>query len=146
MCPEGWIYFDGHCWIFHDVVKDFDSAEQTCVSLNHRAHLASILNREDNWFLRHFINKDQPSGTWLGLKYDADDWAWIDKSPLTYTDWDVDANEPDEPEAQKCGWIDPTSEKWKSGQCNNVKNFMCKFEPSKLSIFMNYVIAIYESH
>eukprot|EP00094_Tigriopus_californicus_P000452 TCALIF_00439-PB protein Name:"Similar to MRC1 Macrophage mannose receptor 1 (Homo sapiens)" AED:0.06 eAED:0.07 QI:7/0.88/0.83/1/0.74/0.69/36/84/3089 len=130
MCPEDWIYFDGHCWIFHDDIKDFDSAEQSCGELNHRAHLASVLNREDNWFVRHFISEDQPAGNWLGLKLDGEDWTWTDKSPLGYTDWDADANEPDQPEEQKCGWVDPASRMWRSGQCNNDKNFMCKFEPT----------------
>merc|ERR1719219_118691 len=63
----GWVYYDGHCYLFTSVHTQFLAAEEKCNEVG--AYLADILTREENQFIKGVLNVTNPKdGTdyWIG--------------------------------------------------------------------------------
>jgi len=87
LCPEGWLYYNGSCYII--IPKNyFEDANNLCKRLG--GHLVTISNKYENEFVRRIKNG---SNSWIGLKQDpgatspTDGWNWINGESLDYTNW-----------------------------------------------------------
>ena len=87
-CPRSWLVFKDNCYLLVREAKNYD-AEQHCQSLSERgrpAHLASILDEEENQFVAHYTQSAEP---WIGYNdLDVEGvYTWLDGSPVGYESW-----------------------------------------------------------
>ncbi len=60
-CPDGWILFDGHCYLMVESDATWAAAEKEC---NYKGgHLASIHSAEENIFIHSLAPANSP---WIG--------------------------------------------------------------------------------
>lgn len=70
----GWVYYEGHCYLFTSYHETFLRAEELCNE--HGAYLADVKDQKENDFIKKVLNAINPKdGTdyWLGgLDEDGD--------------------------------------------------------------------------
>ncbi len=132
-CISPWTSFGNHCYLLVTDVKTFDEAEQYCQGLSRLgrpSHLASIMSKEENDFLR-LLATPKNGGvyrlTWFGNRRNPNtgSFAWIDSSPpMTYTNWGP--NEPsDDAGTEDCVEMYESSV-WNDKTCTESRRFICK--------------------
>ena len=65
----GWVYYDGHCYMFTSYHVDFLEAEELCNQAG--AYLADVNSQAENDFIKNVLKQINPKdGTdyWLGGK------------------------------------------------------------------------------
>ncbi|CAL8384873.1 unnamed protein product [Gadus morhua 'NCC'] len=93
ICPAGWQSFAGSCyWLVSNtaLLTTWYEAQTRCTDLS--AHLVIINSQEEQYYINGFLpdlhHIDIPD-LWIGLSDKETDgtWAWVDRSPLTLTNW-----------------------------------------------------------
>ncbi|XP_045193623.2 C-type lectin domain family 10 member A-like [Mercenaria mercenaria] len=126
-CPDGWISFQGSCYLFQHTSKDFVSAELFCVEYN--AHLVRIDSEIENTFLKNHLKELKDAHYSIGLTdvetegtfkwYGTDDVA-------SFTDWG--SGQPDNyGGGQDCALFHYGIDfKWDDGGCSSERKFICE--------------------
>ncbi|XP_045193617.2 perlucin-like [Mercenaria mercenaria] len=126
-CPDGWISFQGSCYLFQHTPKDLVSAEDFCVEYS--AHMVRIDSEIENSFLKNRLKELKDAYYSIGLTdvetegkfkwYGTDDAA-------SFTDWN--AGQPDNSGGiQDCALFHPGMDfKWDDGSCSAKRKFICE--------------------
>merc|ERR1719419_1182519 len=86
----GWVYYNGHCYLFTSYHQDYFRAEETCNEVG--AYLADVLDADENNFIKSVLKVINPKdGTdyWLGgLDADRDKGLqWMSGAPMEFRDF-----------------------------------------------------------
>uniref|UniRef100_A0A3Q1JRR4 C-type lectin domain-containing protein n=1 Tax=Anabas testudineus TaxID=64144 RepID=A0A3Q1JRR4_ANATE len=86
-CPSGWTEFDGRCYQFYGVEKDWADAERFCTSIG--GNLASLQSADVQNFLREMVFRDTNvyKNTWVGGSDAEGVWLWNDGSNFVFNRW-----------------------------------------------------------
>ncbi|KAG7457714.1 hypothetical protein MATL_G00230050 [Megalops atlanticus] len=82
LCPEGWEFFGGKCYLYSTDRQDWKSSRCNCMSLG--GHLVVIKSEEEQVYLwKKAKALSQGDSYWLGL-HDTDSgaWQWVDNTSL----------------------------------------------------------------
>ena len=95
----GWVYHNGHCYLFTSYHEDYFRAEEKCNEAG--GYLADVLDSAENDFIKsvlRVINPKDGTDYWLGAM-DIDrnkEIHWLTGKVMSFTDWKNDK----EPEGQ----------------------------------------------
>ena len=62
VCPAGWDYFSGYCYLTSSVCAPWVTAVSNCSTMN--SHLVTVHNQEENVYIQHRHNGER---SWIGL-------------------------------------------------------------------------------
>lgn len=116
--PGGKTYL-GHCY-FPISSRTFTQARDACAAAG--AHLVTIASGGE----QSFVNTVGTGDRWIGLAIfsGGSSWRWITSEPLTYTNWDTAAGEPNG--SGYCARIRGTT--WADIGCNSSYPAVCERE------------------
>ncbi|XP_053401240.1 perlucin-like isoform X2 [Mercenaria mercenaria] len=126
-CPDGWISFQGSCYLFQHTPKDFVRAELLCVE--YKAQLVRIDNEIENTFLKDHLKELKDAHYYIGLTdvetegtfkwYGTDDVA-------SFTDWN--AGQPNNHAGiQDCAIFNYNMGlKWDDTNCSSKHKLICE--------------------
>ncbi|XP_013406785.1 low affinity immunoglobulin epsilon Fc receptor [Lingula anatina] len=133
-CPEGFLRYARSCYRFGNTTVTWLKAEETCQSLDPRAHLVGVESKEENDFLiayrKYNAEKWSSSFFWSGGNdlHNEGTWTWVGTGkPLTFTFW-----LPGEPNSfhqhQDCMYFTGDGEhRWDDWNCHSLKiNYVCE--------------------
>ena len=136
-CREPWVEFNGHCYLMVTDKRNFQDAENHCLSRSkycRPSHLITVESEEENLFLKNYTIAVFGPGhfaLWIGLNDRAvsRDFVWVDGSEATYRNFKP--GEPSHNVGEDCVvlWY---GEKWNDFTCSNVVEFVCKM-PGRFS-------------
>ncbi|XP_036375393.1 lactose-binding lectin l-2-like [Megalops cyprinoides] len=128
-CPTGWASFNGRCFQYFTLEKDWAEAESHCVSLG--GHLASVHSEEENNFVKKLTLSYNPSDGrfWLGLTdcYKEGTWRWSDGTETDFTEWNP--SEPNNANGGENCLLPDARSKWNDARCPIGYRFMCALQP-----------------
>ncbi|XP_053538247.1 aggrecan core protein isoform X1 [Ictalurus punctatus] len=129
-CADGWLEFEGSCYIQFRERKNWTNAEQHCRELN--SHLLSITSKQEQIFVYNHMRDDQ----WIGLtdRDKQNEFRWTDESPLEYENWRPTLSNSYFDAANECAamtWHELGQ--WTSVPCNHHLVFTCKIKSVKCS-------------
>uniref|UniRef100_A0A8C6LJM4 C-type lectin domain-containing protein n=1 Tax=Nothobranchius furzeri TaxID=105023 RepID=A0A8C6LJM4_NOTFU len=130
LCPPGWTWYEGRCYLFVDSAKDWADAEKYCNLFG--GNLASYHSEDDYNFIRHLIYRAAHSDrqSWVGGNDAVQDctWFWSDGSNFDYTNWG--RGEPDNRGGnQKCMDINKNGMDFVNDvDCSRLNPFVCSMK------------------
>ncbi|XP_061748870.1 FRAS1-related extracellular matrix protein 1-like [Nerophis ophidion] len=85
ICPRGWTFHNGHCYILDKNHKtSWSTASHNC-KVRYKGTLASVLSKREMDWLWDFGER---TPFWIGLNRDRKRlWEWLDGEMLKYTNW-----------------------------------------------------------
>lgn len=128
-CPNGWKYWNNHCYYFGLESKTWDESRSWCQA-NLGSDLASITNEDENTYINNVLSSQYLNG-WIGLHDDnaGADWHWMDGANYDYTNW-MDGEPNNQDGVEHCGEIRASdyyySGKWNDMPCDLLNSFVCK--------------------
>ncbi|XP_071752331.1 macrophage mannose receptor 1-like [Centroberyx gerrardi] len=102
--------------------KTWEEAVEHCRTLNpkHPFDLAHVHIREDHGYTKTVIRDAQTDEVWMGLRFLAGRWLWVNRKPLGY------GGLPACPaEGKNCGTVPKTGGLWAAKHCEGRRNFLC---------------------
>ncbi|XP_054771232.2 neurocan core protein-like [Lytechinus pictus] len=143
-CPDSWSNYQSNCYQYIHTSVHFSPALSSCrasVQSNCEADLVSIHSIRELEFLKQ-ICETTPSNCdsqWIGLSRTAysDPFAWTDKTPLNYTEWqngEPTSIGPGYFFSLFCVQMNMTSLEWVTTSCSEeVSSYTCKFSMNQES-------------
>ncbi|NWU97742.1 MRC1 protein, partial [Upupa epops] len=129
-CPESrghisWIPFHHHCYYFEASRKrSWSQAHQECTKL--AANLVSVGDYTEANFLLDTIKilHGKSPNFWIGIKKNAEEWLWADKSGMDFVNWQF--GKPSNERHKDCGEVSAVSGYWNNNVCLLKKGYICK--------------------
>ncbi|XP_045202009.1 perlucin-like protein [Mercenaria mercenaria] len=88
-CPDGWLAFEGSCYLLEFDSVHFTEAEEYCKQ--HGANLVHVETNEENMFLKGFIQSYlKEADYWIGMTDEIIEgvWKWYgSNTPIEFSDW-----------------------------------------------------------
>jgi len=109
MCPCQHETFQGHSYLFCDTREPWLAAAVRCKATGY--HLITINDATENEWATATARKISDTDWWMGLNDELKEgnFVWLDGSPATYTNWNLQTGEPDngggESGGEQCGRI-----------------------------------------
>ncbi|XP_036401571.1 secretory phospholipase A2 receptor [Megalops cyprinoides] len=131
-CPKTWVKFESRCYTFEPVVQrmGLEEAREHCRSKVNSSDLLTIKSEEENHFiLEELKSYGFPHQTmWLGILYDTDNdaLAWVDGSPIRYSNWHFKAPNPEVLTVDTCVSMRVSDSVWHLSRCGDKLGFVCK--------------------
>ncbi|XP_060073949.1 C-type lectin 1-like [Ylistrum balloti] len=83
-CKDDWVHFQGQCYYLSDRKMSWDSAHDSCLSMN--ARLAIMDDEDINIFVRNITPRFRRY--WIGGRTEGKTWQWVATgSDFKYTAW-----------------------------------------------------------
>ncbi|XP_052774368.1 asialoglycoprotein receptor 1-like [Mya arenaria] len=125
-CKDGWLAFDGSCYLFGSSHATFTEAEHYC--RQHSSHLVHANNANENAFLKDFMAKLQTHQWWLGLTDEVVEgvWKWFDTDTVAeFTDFT--SHEGNDGFAVDCAMFDSNQQfHWADVPCTSSRWPLCE--------------------
>ncbi|KAM7405944.1 hypothetical protein PAMP_000354 [Pampus punctatissimus] len=131
VCPSTWVKFGHSCYNFEPVVQrlTFEEAREHCRQKVNSSDVLTVESETENRFVLEqllstgFLHQNM----WLGIYFniDTDSMAWVDGSPMDYTNWPNKA--PDSKLlTDSCVTTRVVDGLWHLSQCTERLGFVCK--------------------
>ena len=84
ICPSGWDYFSGYCYLTSSVCAPWVTAVSNCSTMN--SHLVTVHNQEENVYIQHRHNGER---SWIGLNDRSVEgsFVWTNKEMISFQFW-----------------------------------------------------------
>ncbi|CAH3173842.1 unnamed protein product [Porites lobata] len=84
ICPDGWDYFNGYCYLTSTVCAPWVTAVSNCSAMN--SHLVTVHNQEENVYIQHRHNGER---SWIGLNDRSVEgsFVWTNKEIIRFHYW-----------------------------------------------------------
>ena len=84
ICPDGWDYFNGYCYLTSSVCAPWVTAVSNCSMMN--SHLVTVHNQEENVYIQHRHNGER---SWIGLNDRSVEgsFVWTNKEIISFQFW-----------------------------------------------------------
>ncbi|KAL4635258.1 macrophage mannose receptor 1-like [Arapaima gigas] len=129
-CPSPWLQYAGYCYYLQRKKKTWQDALSEC----HRegGDLASIHNIEEQSFIISQLGYQPSDKLWIGLNDQRNVmlFEWTDRSPVTFTRWQVDEPSHDSSVQEDCVLIQGEEGKWADYLCEMEFGYICKKKAS----------------
>lgn len=86
--------------------------------------LVSLVSEGEQVVALRKIQGDQNGYVWIGLRFLAGSWFWVNEDSLKYQSW-LDDESQQCPLQYRCGALGVASEKWEPRSCEEKLNFLC---------------------
>ncbi|CAH3153756.1 unnamed protein product, partial [Porites evermanni] len=122
ICPDGWDYFNGYCYLTSFVCAPWVTAVSNCSMMN--SHLVTVHNQEENVYIQHRHNGER---SWIGLndRRVEGSFVWTNKEISSFQFWAP--QQPNNLKNEDCvhalGAKDGYS--WNDVSCDNCYNYTC---------------------
>ena len=122
ICPDGWDYFNGYCYLTSSVCEPWVTAVSNCSAMN--SHLVTVHNQEENVYIQHRHNSER---SWIGLNDRSVEgsFVWTNKEIISFQFWAP--QQPNNLKNEDCvhtlGAKDGYS--WNDVSCDNCYNYTC---------------------
>ncbi|XP_053382472.1 perlucin-like protein [Mercenaria mercenaria] len=126
-CPDGWVTFQGSCYLFSKAEVSCFDAEIYCSKTG--AHLVRVESEMENNFFKHYLKHLKNAHYWMGLS-DMDQegtFKWYGTSEVvSYTDWN--SGEPNNGAGtEHCvHFHHGGSFSWNDNQCTDLYKAVCE--------------------
>ncbi|WAR01293.1 PLCL-like protein [Mya arenaria] len=120
-CPDGWIKYQGSCYLFGNTAGNFAQSEEFCAE--NGGYLVHINNSSENDFLKDSARERSSRDYWIGLTDRETEgvFTWLDDGSQLdgFTDWPT--SQPDDYRSNEdCAIIHSAYDfKWNDGVCNS---------------------------
>uniref|UniRef100_A0A672ISJ2 Phospholipase A2 receptor 1 n=1 Tax=Salarias fasciatus TaxID=181472 RepID=A0A672ISJ2_SALFA len=137
-CPSTWVKFGHGCYNFEPIVEKltFEESREHC---RHKVNTSDVLTIESETESRFVLEQLWTLGffhqtLWLGMYFniDTDSLAWVDGSPVSYTNWPGRAPDPGLLTADACVSTRVDDGAWHLAQCTERLGFICKTVSARL--------------
>lgn len=131
-CPSTWVKFGHGCYNFEPVVQKltFEESREHC---RQKVNTSDVLTIESETENRFVLEQLWSSGflhhtVWLGMYFniDTDSLAWVDGSPMDYTNWPNKAPDSKQLTADACVTTRVVDGLWHLSRCSEQLGFVCK--------------------
>ncbi|KAM3876716.1 secretory phospholipase A2 receptor [Diretmus argenteus] len=132
VCPSTWVKFGNGCYNFEPVVQrlTLEKAREHCRQKVNTSDVLTIESETENRFvLEQVWLSGLPHQTvWLGMYFNTDNgsMAWVDGSPMDYTNWRYKAPDTNTLTADMCVSTRVQDGVWHLSQCTELLGFVCK--------------------
>ncbi|CAH3179854.1 unnamed protein product [Porites lobata] len=122
ICPSGWDYFNGYCYLSSSVCAPWVTAVSNCSAMN--SYLVTVHNQEENVFIQH---RDNGERSWIGLNDRSVEgsFVWTSKEITSFRFWAP--QQPNNWKNEDCvhtlGANDGYT--WNDVSCDNCYNYTC---------------------
>ncbi|XP_069576815.1 FRAS1-related extracellular matrix protein 1-like isoform X3 [Brachyistius frenatus] len=125
VCPQGWTFHDGHCYILSTESKvTWSTANKACRE-RYKGTLASVLSKVNLDWMWDFSGRKP---FWIGLndREGQGRWEWADGEPVSYTNWRKTSSRLKMKGTKKCVLVWRRA-KWQVRDCNTSRghHFVC---------------------
>ncbi|KAJ8255350.1 hypothetical protein GJAV_G00203870 [Gymnothorax javanicus] len=131
-CPQTWVKFENSCYSFEPIVQrlGMEEAREYCKNKVNSSDVLTVKSEDENSFVLEemksygFLHETM----WLGIIYDTDNdaLAWIDGSPLKYSNWHFKGPKMDTITADTCVSMRLSDGVWHLSSCSAKMGFFCK--------------------
>ncbi|XP_064183474.1 secretory phospholipase A2 receptor [Anguilla rostrata] len=132
LCPQTWVKFESSCYSFEPIVQrlGMEDAREHCKNKANASDLMTIKTEDENRFvLEELKSYGFPHQMmWLGIIYDTDNdaLAWVDGSPIKYSNWQFKAPNMDTLALDTCVSMRLSDSVWHLSGCSDKLGFICK--------------------
>uniref|UniRef100_A0A667XUF8 Phospholipase A2 receptor 1 n=1 Tax=Myripristis murdjan TaxID=586833 RepID=A0A667XUF8_9TELE len=134
VCPSTWVKFENGCYNFEPVVQrlTLEEAREHCRQKVNTSDVLTIASETENRFvLEQLWSSGFPQQTvWLGMHFKTDSktgsMAWVDGSPMDYTNWRFKAPDTNLLTADVCVSTRVVDGVWYLSRCTERLGFVCK--------------------
>ena len=124
-CPQGWIGYEGSCYIPYVHGATWQEAEDTCSEID--AHLALSRSATENQFIAEEVGRPE-SSVWIGLRRKEGEFVWSDGLKAEYTNWGRGEPKNASVSGRDCVSLLPEDifSSWEVTKCDSLQAFICE--------------------
>ncbi|XP_005935312.1 secretory phospholipase A2 receptor [Haplochromis burtoni] len=131
-CPSTWVKFGHGCYSFESVAekRSFEKSREHCRNKVNTSDVLTIEDETENRFIMEQLwsSRFLPQTLWLGMHFnvDTDSMAWVDGSPMEYTNWPHKGPNPKLLTEDSCVTTRVVDGTWHFTPCTERLGFICK--------------------
>ncbi|XP_058618603.1 asialoglycoprotein receptor 1 [Onychostoma macrolepis] len=132
-CPDGWLLFSSHCYLFSDDGMPWDAARDECKKK--RSELLVLKSQQEKSFV---VSNTMPLYYWLGLTDGrTGEWEWLDGTPYTIIRSEWMPGQPDDWKAHGLGGGEDCAHfhhngRYNDDHCSRRYRYICKAHASSI--------------
>uniref|UniRef100_A0A8C6SS99 C-type lectin domain-containing protein n=1 Tax=Neogobius melanostomus TaxID=47308 RepID=A0A8C6SS99_9GOBI len=111
--------YHAFCYKVHAVRERLTWVEALQYCRTHHTDLASVASETEMMLIKKELSKDPSSdGVWIGLRFLAGEWLWVDGQPFSYESWGASVK-------PSCPDMSFALEGWNVHDCEVRRHFLC---------------------